>query len=98
MQAVRVPPCSFLSFQVCENLSNSVIACEREEFPSTYLIGEKGGRKGGVKCLVVVLVFFFLFLVRKGVLIFEMASGKCVLEPSICNCWQYSLFLFMDSS
>lgn len=51
MQDVHVPPCSFLSFQVCETPSNSVIACEKEEFLCAYLIGERRGRKKGVKCL-----------------------------------------------
>lgn len=39
----------FFSFQVCETPSSSVIACEKEEFLSLYLIGERGGRVEGVK-------------------------------------------------
>lgn len=46
-----MPACSVLSFQVCETLSSSIIACEKEEFPSTYLIGGRGGRNESVKCL-----------------------------------------------
>lgn len=51
MQDVHVPPCSFLSFQAFRAFSSSVIACKREEFPSMDLIGARGGRKEGVKCL-----------------------------------------------
>lgn len=39
----------FFFFQVCETPSSSVIACEKEEFLSLYLIGERGGRVEGVK-------------------------------------------------
>lgn len=40
--------------------SNSVIACEKEEFLSLCLIGERGGRVEGVKeiFMMLVLVFF----------------------------------------
>lgn len=67
MQDAHVLPCSFLSFQICETPSNSVIACEREELLSTYLIGERRGRKGGAKCCDGGFVFFsFVFWLGKG--------------------------------
>lgn len=55
---------------------------------------EKREEKRCEMFMMVVLVFFLL-LVGKVILIFEMVSGMRVLEPSICSCWQYSLFLFM---
>lgn len=77
-----MPPCYFFSFQVYETLSSSIIACEKEEFLSLYLIGERRGRVEGVKEMFMMLVFVFsFFLVGKGILIFEMLSGmQCVSQ------------------
>lgn len=66
VQDMHVLPFSLLSFQVCETPSNSVIACEREELLSTYLIGERWGRKGGVKCFDGDFVFFLSFFGREN--------------------------------
>lgn len=52
----------FFSFQVYEIPSSSVIACEKEELLSLYLIGERGGRVEGVKEMLMMLVLVFFFI------------------------------------
>lgn len=42
--------------------SSSVIACEKEELLSLYLIGERGGRVEGVKEMLMMLVLVFFFI------------------------------------
>lgn len=56
-----MPPFYFFSLQVYETPSSTVIGCEKEEFLSLYLIGERGGRVEGVKEMVMMLVLIFFF-------------------------------------
>lgn len=57
-QDVRVPPCSFLSFQVFRVFSNSVIACKRG-VPERGFDWRERREERRCEMFMMVLVFFF---------------------------------------